>query len=81
MLFQVGIGSLGGTVFFQVELCTPLRPMIYSTCLYNIALHAICFCDFSLGSADVSKNDFYFYYWFFRENKVNLQLSLTDYIS
>ena len=23
MSFQVGIGSLGGTVFFQVGLCTP----------------------------------------------------------
>ena len=27
MSFQVGIGSLGGTVFFQVGLCTPLRTM------------------------------------------------------
>ena len=27
MLFQVGIGSLSGTVFFQVGLCTPLRTM------------------------------------------------------
>ena len=27
MSFQVGIGSLGGTVFFQVGLCTPLRIM------------------------------------------------------
>ena len=25
MSFQVEIGSLGGTVFFQVGLCTPLR--------------------------------------------------------
>ena len=25
MSFQVGIGSLGGTVFFQVGLCTPLQ--------------------------------------------------------
>ena len=29
MSFQVGIGSLGGTVFFQVGLSTPLRTMIY----------------------------------------------------
>ena len=27
MSLQVGIGSLGGTVFFQVGLCTPLRTM------------------------------------------------------
>ena len=27
MSFQVGIGSLGWTVFFQVALCTPLRTM------------------------------------------------------
>ena len=27
MSFQVGIGSLGGTVFFQVGLCTPLQTM------------------------------------------------------
>ena len=27
MSFQVEIGSLGGTVFFQVGLCTPLRTM------------------------------------------------------
>ena len=25
MSFQVGIGSLGGTVFLQVGLCTPLQ--------------------------------------------------------
>ena len=31
--FQVGIGFLGGTVFFQVGLCTPLRTMI---CRYGI---------------------------------------------
>ena len=28
MSFQVGIGSIGGTVFFQVGLCTPLWTMI-----------------------------------------------------
>ena len=28
MSFQTGIGSLGGTMFFQVGLCTPLRTMI-----------------------------------------------------
>ena len=28
MSFQVGIGSLGVTVFFQVGLCTPLRTMV-----------------------------------------------------
>ena len=27
MSFQVGIGSLDGTVFSQVGLCTPLRTM------------------------------------------------------
>ena len=27
MLFQAGIGSLDGTVSFQVGLCTPLRTM------------------------------------------------------
>ena len=29
MSFQVGIGSLGGTVFFKVGLCTPLQTMGY----------------------------------------------------
>ena len=28
MPFHVGIGSLGGTVFFQVGLCTTLRTML-----------------------------------------------------
>ena len=28
MSFQVGIGSLSVTVFFQVGLCTPLRTMV-----------------------------------------------------
>ena len=28
MSFQLGIGSLGGTAFFQVGLCTPLRTMM-----------------------------------------------------
>ena len=27
MSFQVGIGSLGETLFFQVGLCTPLQAM------------------------------------------------------
>ena len=27
MSFQVGIGSLGGTAFFQVGPCTPLQTM------------------------------------------------------
>ena len=27
MLYKVGIGSLGGTVFFQVGLCTPQQTM------------------------------------------------------
>ena len=30
MSFQVGSGSLGGAMFFQVGLCTPLRTMHYS---------------------------------------------------
>ena len=29
MSFQVGIGSLGRTVFFQVVLCTPLGTMVF----------------------------------------------------
>ena len=29
MPFQVGIGSLGGTVFFLVGLCTPLQTMVW----------------------------------------------------
>ena len=33
MPFQVRIGSLGGTLFFQVGLCAPLRT-IYPYCLY-----------------------------------------------
>ena len=28
MPFHVGTGSLGGTAFFQVGLCNPLRPMV-----------------------------------------------------
>ena len=27
MSFQAGIGAVGGSVFFQVGLCTPLRTM------------------------------------------------------
>ena len=27
MSFQAGIGSVGGSVFFQVGLCTPLQTM------------------------------------------------------
>ena len=27
--FQVEIGSLSGTVFFQMGLCTPLQTMLY----------------------------------------------------
>ena len=30
MSFQVGIGCLGGTMFFQVGLCTPLRTVTYT---------------------------------------------------
>ena len=32
MPFQVGNGSLGGTVFFQVGICTPLRTMGCEIC-------------------------------------------------
>ena len=28
MSFQLGIDSLGGTMFFQGELCTPLQTMV-----------------------------------------------------
>ena len=35
MSFQVGIGSLGGTVFFQVGLYTPLRTMTSFMHWYN----------------------------------------------
>ena len=28
MSFQVGIDSLGGTMFFQAEFCTPLQTMV-----------------------------------------------------
>ena len=42
MSFQVGIGSLGGTVFFQVGLCTPLRTMnLYDICIYTTLAHFI----------------------------------------
>ena len=41
MSFQVGIGFLGGTVFFQVGLCTPLRTMVE----YEI----YCFMNFRRG--------------------------------
>ena len=30
MSFEVGVGSLGGTVLFQVRLCNPLRTMVNS---------------------------------------------------
>ena len=33
MPFQVGIGSLGGTMCFQVGLCTPLQTMTVCTTL------------------------------------------------
>ena len=37
MSFQVGIGSLGGTVFFQVGLCTPLRTMSIKMSWYSVS--------------------------------------------
>ena len=37
MPFQVGIGFLGGTVFFQVGPCTPLETMkVLTRNVYNI---------------------------------------------
>ena len=40
MPFQVGIGFLGGTVFFQVGLCTPLRTMNVNT--YTALCDSFC---------------------------------------
>ena len=38
MSFHVGIRSLGGTVFFQVGLCTPLRTMnLHDICIYHLS--------------------------------------------
>ena len=38
MSFQVGIGSLGGTVFFQVGLFTSLRTLnLYDICIYHLS--------------------------------------------
>ena len=45
MSFQVGIGSLGGTVFFQVGLCIPLRTMLcclVSCCLVLCRVASCC---------------------------------------
>ena len=56
MSFQVGIGSLVGTVFFQVGLCTPLQAMriearffLFSQMLLFVFLF-LFFCFFFEGS-------------------------------
>ena len=36
MSFQVGIGSLSGTVFFQVGLCTPLQTMCHISSVLRV---------------------------------------------
>ena len=41
MSFQVGIGSLGETVFFQVGLCTPLQTMNLQTYGYSIYMYIL----------------------------------------
>ena len=35
MSLQVGIGSLGAAVFFQVGLCTPLQTMVGDEVKFN----------------------------------------------
>ena len=38
MSFQVAIGSLGGTMFFQAGRCTPLRTMnLHDICIYHLS--------------------------------------------
>ena len=41
MLFQVGIGSLGGTVFCLVGFCTPLQTMSLSLALLPYMEHLL----------------------------------------
>ena len=52
MSFQMGIGSLGGTVFFQVGLCTPLQTMNRRIHVFDEAFLLLrnYFCDNSLKS-------------------------------
>ena len=52
MSFQVGIGSLGGTGFFQVELCTPLQTMNFIKKETLAQLFSWEFCK-------ISKNTFF----------------------
>ena len=54
MSFQVGIGSLGGTVFFQVGLCTPLRTM--EICSQNEKWFLTCLCHSPSQSQDEFEN-------------------------
>ena len=42
MSLQVGNGSLGGTVFFQVGLCTPLRTMVVKDQIFPKITKQIC---------------------------------------
>ena len=38
MSSQVGIGPLGGTVFFQAGLCAPLRSInLHDICIYHLS--------------------------------------------
>ena len=75
MSFQVGIGSLGGTMFFQVRLCTPLRTMTVSALqiragqwsitanLWPLTTHIYHVMIIVTGG--FSKKSFYYYYFYF----------------
>ena len=59
MSFQVGIGSLGGTVFFQVGLCTPLRTMLYCLVSCCLVLCRVASCCVVLLRVSFSRLDRY----------------------
>ena len=52
MSFQVGIGYLGGTVFFQVGLCTRLRTISALESLFISILSSILLRYFELSVGD-----------------------------
>ena len=63
MAFQVGMGSLGRTVFFQVGLCTPLRTMILLQTARGILTSLICVFHISNKFISVFHKKIHKTYW------------------
>ena len=49
MSFQVGIGSLGGTVFFQVGFCTPLQNYEVDITSLEVSMIDTIACSYDLN--------------------------------